>query len=638
MKEKKLIKNKSVWIICCFLLFVSASCNYQEKSGEKLPEVKEVNLEDINPELFSEEEWYMPYYLKHFSTVANSVVDTGENRGYINISVWRGMHNHHTYNARIMEGILSLVWFYTTDRPWNVYFNDPALKLRIEAALDFWCNIQNEDGRFSEYGSEQWSLAPTAFAAKFVGRALWLLSKNNVLINEAVLERSRIALKKALFIGFTHEGLWEHGRNYTNQYANLWGGALMYLDVWPNPEIKKLLKNRLQQSMTEFQSPIGFFYEKGGPDWGYNLSTHHSDLQVTWEFAEGTEFEDMIIQKTKDWYGWFSYNAVKEPGGDEYYLNRAVETRQQKGYYLNVEMEDPARKRWTPQAEFVPEAHPFEMSKTEFKNSNQRLYKEMLEKYPDVAPLDVGDFRAFSPYAFLHHDMKIWLPTEEQKKKAINNLPYLKNENFVHVRHDNRSETTYSFIRKPDYYTIFNSGKIITDQQRYGLGLIWNPEIGTLFQSQSGTNDASYGTKANGKEQVYEAEDLIPQFKLDNQIWKPVEGNNDLANGEFVVTYNLGDNGKKTIHFKENKIVVQVEYSGNFTEILPLLISENDVLTANDNQITLQNEHVKLAINFTNSSNQKHSAYKSDLIEKKVQVFEISASDKLVYELVFPEN
>ncbi|MGM0378071.1 MAG: hypothetical protein ACQEQ0_14990, partial [Bacteroidota bacterium] len=246
--------------------------------------------------------------------------------------------------------------------------------------------------------------------------------------------------------------------------------------------------------------------------------------------------------------------------------------------------------------------------------------------------------RAFSPYTFLHHDMKIWLPTEEQKKEAINNLPYVKNESFVHVRHDNRSATTYSFIRKPNYYAIFNCGKIITEQQRYGLGLVWNPEIGTFFQSQSRTNEAAYGTKANGNELVYEAEDILPQFKVNNQIWKPVEGNNDPTDGEFVVTYNLRDKGDKTIWFKENKIVVEVEHGGNFTEILPLLISENDVLTANDNQITLQNEHVKLAINFTNSSNQKHSAYKSDLIEKKVQVFEISASDKLVYELVFSEN
>ncbi len=125
-------------LVIIFFIIVIVSCQPNNKQSEILPEVKEVELSKIDPELFTEEEWYMPYYLKHFARVANSVVDTGSNRGYFDLSVWRGSKNHHTYNARIMEGILSLVWFYTTDRPWNIYYNDKALKLRIEAALDFW--------------------------------------------------------------------------------------------------------------------------------------------------------------------------------------------------------------------------------------------------------------------------------------------------------------------------------------------------------------------------------------------------------------------------------------------------------------------------------------------------------------------
>jgi len=126
------------------------------QANDNLPKVKEANLSQIDPASFAEEEWFIPYYLKHFAAVANSVVATGENRGYFSLSVWRGSHNHHTYNARIMEGILSLVWFYCTDRPWNIYYSDPALKKRIEASLQFWCKIQNTDGRFSEYEFEHY--------------------------------------------------------------------------------------------------------------------------------------------------------------------------------------------------------------------------------------------------------------------------------------------------------------------------------------------------------------------------------------------------------------------------------------------------------------------------------------------------
>lgn len=293
------------WVIIGIII-VLVSCQ-PNQPPERLPKVKKVDLSKIDPGLFAEDEWYMPYYLKHFALVANSVVDTGSNRGYFDLSVWRGSRNHHTYNARVMEGILSLAWFYTTDRPWNIYYKEKALKFRIEAALDFWCKMQHEDGRFSEYGVGRWSLAPTAFATKFIGRALWLLDKGPN-IERDIFERSRLALRKSLYIGFTDEQLWEHGKNYTNQYANLWGGALLYLDVWPDSEIRELLTHRFRQSMTAFQSTAGYFYEKGGPDWGYNLSTHHSDLQVAWEFGEGTDLEGLIIKKTRDWYEWFGYS------------------------------------------------------------------------------------------------------------------------------------------------------------------------------------------------------------------------------------------------------------------------------------------------------------------------------------------
>ncbi|HKJ78078.1 MAG TPA: hypothetical protein VKA10_01030, partial [Prolixibacteraceae bacterium] len=440
---------KTIYVL--IFLLTSLAC----QSNDNLPKVKEVDLSQIDPAGFAEEEWFMPYYLKHFAAVANSVVETGPDRGYFNLSVWRGSHNHHTYNARVMEGILSLVWFYCTDRPWNIYYADPALKKRIEASLQFWCKIQNTDGRFSEYEVGKYSLAPTAFATKFIGRALWLLEKQGPQIHKDIFEQARVSLRKAIYIGLTHEGLWEHGKNYTNQFANLWGGALSYLDVRPDEEIEKLLKKRMVESMTEFQSPLGFFYEKGGPDWGYNLNTHHSDLQVAWEYADN-EIRELIIEKTKNWYDWFSYNALKEPDTTCYYLNRAIETRQQKGYYCNVDAEDPAFQRWTPQAEFIPITHAFEMSKNEYKSSIKRKYAEMLKNYPEVSPLEVGEFNAFTPYAFLHHNMKMWHPSQKQKKQAIKDLPYLKDSSFVKLMHDERSETGYAFIRTPKYYATFN--------------------------------------------------------------------------------------------------------------------------------------------------------------------------------------
>jgi hypothetical protein len=383
--------------------------------------------------------------------------------------------------------------------------------------------------------------------------------------------------------------------------------------------------------MTGFQSTAGYFYEKGGPDWGYNLSTHHSDLQVAWEFSEGTELEDLIVKKTRDWYEWFSYNAVKEPDNLVYYLNRGVETRQQKGFYHNTELEDPAHERWAPQAELVPEAHAFEMSETEFKNSSHKLYQEMIDKYPEVAPLEPGEFNTFSPYAFLHYGMKMWNPTAEQKRKAIEHLPYLREESFIHVRHDDRNETSCSFIRNPGYYAIFNSGKIITKQQRYGLGLVWNPAAGTVMQSQSRTDVAAFVTSAYGMQGVYEGSDLHPEFIVDGKQYIPEAGNHDLAGSEFEVRYVLRDKGKKKLVFGEDKIIIQIEHPGNFTELVPLLAGADDDLAIANRQVKLAN----MIINISGASEIKTTLFDTDLYKKKCKVIEISASGKLKYEIYF---
>ncbi len=49
-------------------------------------------------------------------------------KGFINISVWRAPVDNKPYNARIMENILSLAYFYCTNRPWNVYYAPPPFE------------------------------------------------------------------------------------------------------------------------------------------------------------------------------------------------------------------------------------------------------------------------------------------------------------------------------------------------------------------------------------------------------------------------------------------------------------------------------------------------------------------------------
>ena len=629
---------KSIWSIPVLLLIATlfqffCGCRDFNGSGE-LPQVKEVNLAKMDPSLFQEEEWYAPYYLAHFARLANSIADTGANRGFFRIPVWRNERDNQPYNARIMENIMTLAWFYTQERPWNIYRGDYALKKRLEAALTFWCNIQNPDGKFSEYAPEQWSLAPTAFATKFIGRALDLLNTGSD-IDPKIFKRAQESLRKALLVSFSDPGFWKHGLNYTNQYSNLWGGALLYLKNWPDTEIRDLFIKRFIESMKEFQSPCGFFYEKGGPDWGYNLNTHHSDLQVAWSFADEPWMKDSLINQTERWYEWFSYNALPEPDSTFFFINRAIETRQRKGVFENNEVQDPSDARWTPQSEFIRVAQAFDLSREEYMNTCRMKYNSMKNKWPEVEPLRLGDFSSYSAYAFLHNQMEMWLPAQAMKDPAIQKLPCLSETRFTRIWHDSRSQTTYTFIRRPGYFVAFNSGKIITDQNRYGLGIVWSPTLGTIMQSQSRSSNAAWGTRKEGDENVSESDDLNALIFVNGKKFVPAEGKNNPDAADLKIEYGLGGGGTKTLVFREEEIQVIIRKPGKFIEFVPLLVSEKNVVSYNQTGIGLAKGMNSVSVELKNVRDITFETVPSDLKIKECSVFAISAQDRLEYTFKF---
>ena len=130
---------------------------------------------------------------------------------------------------------------------------------------------------------------------------------------------------------------------------------------------------------------------------------------------------------------------------------------------------------------------------------------------------------------------------------------------------------------------------------------------------------------------VYEASDLNPEFLTDGKQWIPEAGKNDLTCNEFEVRYLLGNKGKKKLAFGEDKIIIQIEHPGNFTELVPLLAGADDELAIADKQVKLAN----MIINISGASGIKTTLFDTDLNEKKCKVIEISASGFLKYEIYF---
>jgi len=516
------------------------------------PAVPPLDARNVRISDFRDSELKLALTLPHFARFANSVRMEAPDRGFIDISVWRNPKDNQPYNARIMENILPLAWYYTAHRKWNPYRGDPALRSRLEAALDFWCGIQDPDGRFSEYGVRKWNLAATAFSVKFIGEALRLL-KSGPPIDRALYERSLNACRKAIEIVLTDADFWKHGVAYSNQFTNVFAGAPAYFEVRPDAELYKKLIRRIEESSTAFQSPCGYFYEADGPDFGYNLGTHHTNVHMAWHYFRKRPEAEIFLKQQELFCDWLAYNAWRE-GPELWALNRSIETRQKHPSTGPVD---------TPIAERSERARAFARSREKVAADYRELRAKIGKEWPTVPPLAVGAFWAFSPYQFLHLDQFDWSPSQAQVDAAEHNLP-ARRARYVHERMDSRHAEVFHYVRRPGYVAAFASGKTIRPQQRLGLTFLWTPKGGAALQAQTGGSDGSFEPEGR-------LEDA--RYRIGNSEHRPAPGVRDLADGALAIHYPLRNGGSKNVRFEDGQIVVEIQGSQAWTENVPLLQS-----------------------------------------------------------------
>ncbi len=513
--------------------------------GAGLAPVPPVDAAKIRPADFADADLDLPFALSHFARVANSVVLDGPDRGFIDISVWRGTAQLHPYNARIMESILTLTWFYTTARSWNPYRGNPALRARLELAFDFWCNSQSSDGEFSEYGPKEWNLAATSFAVKFISEALRLL-KSGPPISESIHKRAIDACRKAMHAVLFDPELYSHGREFSNQYTNIFAGGAAFLSLYPDAELMARLRERLEASPKDLQSPAGYMYEGNGPDLGYTLNTHHENLQMAYSYWRGTPaLADLLVEEENRFGEWLSYNALPEPGQDFYVLNRSIETRQQHATYRSID---------TPLAERCTIMRAFATAPERRAEAIRAAREKLNKEWPQVGPLKVGEFSALSPYLFLQRSSYEWHPTAEQIAEARMLLRPLNEQNFVEQRKDTREPAVFTYVRRPGYYAAFASApKVITPQERFGLTFVWTPKSGVLLQSQTAGKETAWGTSTGGALPM-EATGLEAEY----------------SDGGAAVRYPLAGGGQKRVVFESDRIRVTVEREGEIVERVPV--------------------------------------------------------------------
>jgi hypothetical protein len=630
----------------------------QSDADAELPRVDPIGSDEVDAGAFEGLDTPLPYGLLHFHRIANGVREGGDNRGFIDIHVWRSEENNEPYNARIMESLLTLVCFYTRDRSWNVYYGDPAVRARLEAAFEYWVGMQHEDGRFSEYGVEEWNLASTAFATKFIGQALVYLD-DGPSIDAGLHDRVVESLRDALLVTFRHEELTEHGRSYSNQYSNAFAGAGAYLSLFDDPEVEALFERRLEWSLDHLQSPAGFFYEMDAPDWSYNLGTHQSNLLQAHHYLQDTEHLPQLVEKEERWADWVAYNALLEPADPD---ATADDTPPDGGFFLNcaADARNTTRHRQgkgSPLHQYLPHGGAFSPSAEERDTWLAELGEDFEDSWPVIDDL-VGDFWALSPYSFLHLDHDTWYPGGAERDEARERLPYVASDRFVHQHVDDRTDLVCTHVRRPEYYAIFNGAPEASSDQRFGLGILWHPDAGTVLQSRKDVRNTTYGTRTGPDDAPYEGSGLDIAYTLGDTTVDPEAGSHELPAGDsapLTVEYPLGDAGYKSIRFGEEDIEVTVTHDGDFVESIPILASDGQLTVSGarvgadygDTTLSVAAEApLELAVfstprRFQSSASRRQSGVPSVArpiaVDKRLFVARAYSSDDLTYRLSFSE-
>ena len=482
--------NRREFLITAAAAQILASSRLIAATAGAVPEVPPFDPSNLKPSDFADADLDMPYNLTYLPRIANSIETEGPDRGFINISVWRGTPQLHPYNTRIMESILTLAWFYASRRKWNQFYANPALRARLELAFEYWCNLQSPDGKFSEYGPQQWNLAATAFSVKFISEALRLL-KTGPPITPALHARAIDCCRKAVHATLYDPDLLSHGKSYSNQFTNIFAGGAAFLSMYPDADLWARLKEQVEASPTNLQSPCGYMYEKDGPDLGYTLNTHHENLQMAYHYWRGTPLGEHPHRRGEPLRQMaFDTTSCPSPASPSGWPTAASNAASSMPSF------PPSIRRWPIAASSCaplprrPSAAPNRSAPPakKWKSSGRRSIR-----FPWVSSALCR--RTFSCSARI----TTGTPPPRRWPRRASWCGRLAEKHFVEQLKDTREPIVFTYIRRPGYYAAFASApKVISEQQRLGLTFVWTPEKGVLLQSQTNGRETAWGTSAGG--------------------------------------------------------------------------------------------------------------------------------------------
>lgn len=620
-----------------------------------LPEVAALDTTAVDLSSFSGLEQDIAPFLGNLSRLANSVNDdSATNYGFINCGCWRTGQGPN--DARVMENVLTLAYFYTTDRPWNPYYQDEALGLRFKAAMQFLFTRQNADGSFPQGSGDVHSRAATGFALELYELLLDLLESDTTL-DPAITTSLTASLERAAWWFLEDEEVWgPRGDQFANQVIGGLVGISNLLDRFDDPALEARFRERLDEHREVSQSEAGF-YRDGTVAHRYSIEVESEDL-VGWGDPDTRHIIDEMQARYLD---WAQYHLLYDAELDGYFINTATDSRH-RGWNYADQLPIGSNHLWSG---ILPQAGAY--GRTAEDVAAERASFAAGTWQTSVGPKIAANWAYQDPS--LVRDVILaeeHYPTAEEREAAIGTLRPFAGDPYTEYRADSVLGQQFVFAKRDRYVTALSFGQHVNtqygfwDNQRFGLNYLYDPQLGVVIQSQNApafgaprtrpsSAELSWGTgrTVGGVFRIDSYDQPVPRYSVDGATVDPAQAG---ALDELEVTYGPADNSVQKRVTLGDDLDVAVDSSGTFFERIPLIVAGDDQLFWDDGTpltpgqpatsdaatgIVLHRDGRSVEITWSGADGVtlRPSAFPVAGGDRTLHVLDVSASDELDYRL-----
>lgn len=456
----------------------TAAPSFATSEGTVLPLVEP--LPDGAPDrtLFAENEQVFAAYLMILSPLANSVVDDDEDLFGWMEDGWQRLPNQ-PFNARIMEHVATLSWFYSHERTWNPYYLDPNLLGRLDAALGYYLSLQHDDGSYPEYSPTEHHLSPTGFGTVAQSAVLRDLLSVDALPERRGEIETALRASSAWLVDLDRPH-WNLPVRFVNQVVAGLAGVAQAATVMNDAAMAASLSDRMAALLEHGQAPAGFFNEPLTPDAGYNFTVMLPDVGHIYEQTQ----DPSAVELARRFAEWFGYIVVMEPGQPQGFVMSATSARGVLPTFTTTPEDDLDRSALgRALLEQVPALGAF-YATAEEKQAGRAAWAL------DPEPVQPREKQDSSARLYMHVPVAPDGVSTAERDARVADLPYLREDAFTQLRRGTLDQQ-YAFVRRPGCYTAAAYGVRPYASQRMGTNAFWHPEAGmfVLSLNTSGPDD-----------------------------------------------------------------------------------------------------------------------------------------------------